>query len=63
VRRMLGKPARKTPYPLKNEIAWDWRYIEPPNSSMVFTVWFDPGQRVLRSGSGPDPDAAEHRGG
>jgi hypothetical protein len=63
VRRMLGKPARKTPYPLKNEIAWDWRYIEPPNSSMVFTVWFDPEQRVVRSGSGPDPDAPEHRGG
>jgi hypothetical protein len=63
VRRMLGKPARQTPYPLKNEIAWDWRYVEPPNESKVFTVWFDPDFHVIRTGTGPDPDAPEHKGG
>jgi outer membrane protein assembly factor BamE (lipoprotein component of BamABCDE complex) len=36
VRRMLGKPARKTPYALKKEEAWDWRYLQPPNTSMMF---------------------------
>jgi len=63
VRRLLGKPMKKTPYPLKNEVAWDWRYMQPPNTSMVFTVWFDPGYRVLRTSSAPDPEAPENRGG
>lgn len=63
VRRLLGKPARTTPYPLKDEIAWDWRYTEPPNTPLVFTVWFDREGHVVRSGSGPDPEAPENRGG
>jgi outer membrane protein assembly factor BamE (lipoprotein component of BamABCDE complex) len=63
VRRMLGKPARQTPYALKDETAWDWRWIEPPNTPKVFTVWFDRQERVVRTSSGPDPDAAENRGG
>jgi hypothetical protein len=63
VRRMLGKPMRQTPYPLKNEIAWDWRYMQPPNSSMVFTVWFGPDFRVQRTSTAPDPEAPENRGG
>jgi len=63
VRRLLGKPMKITPYALKNEVAWDWRYMQPPNTSMLFTVWFDPDERVLRSGSGPDPEAPENRGG
>ena len=49
VRKLLGKPAKKTPYPLKNEIAWDWRFMQPPNTSMVFTVWFNPDYRVVRT--------------
>lgn len=63
VRRMLGKPARRTPYALKNEEAWDWRYLQPPNTSMMFTVWFDRDYKVLRTSSGPDPDAPENKGG
>jgi outer membrane protein assembly factor BamE (lipoprotein component of BamABCDE complex) len=63
VRRLLGQPMKKTPYALKNEIAWDWRYMQPPNTSMVFTVWFSPDLRVLRTGSAPDPEAPENRGG
>ena len=63
VRRLLGKPMKRTPYALKNETAWDWRYLEPPNTSMVFTVWFGPDERVLRTGSALDPEATENRGG
>ena len=63
VRRLLGKPMKRTPYELKNETAWDWRYMQPPNTSMVFTVWFGPDARVLRTGSAPDPEALENRGG
>ncbi|MDF1484660.1 outer membrane protein assembly factor BamE [Ramlibacter sp. H39-3-26] len=51
VRRMLGKPARKMSFALKQETAWDWRYIDPPNTPMVFTVTFDSGYHVLRSDS------------
>jgi hypothetical protein len=61
VRRILGKPARITPFPLKNEIAWDWRYLEPPNTAMVFTVWLSPDQRVVRTATAPDPQAPENR--
>ena len=61
VRRMLGKPARTTTYSLKNETAWDWRYLEPPNTAMVFTVWFNPDYRVLRTSTAPDPLASENR--
>lgn len=61
LRKLLGKPARITPFPLKNETAWDWRYLEPPNTAMVFTVWMNPDQRVLRTASAPDPQAPENR--
>ncbi len=63
VHRLLGKPMKITPYALRNEVAWDWRYLQPPNTSMVFTVWFGPDDHVLRAGSAPDPEALENRGG
>jgi hypothetical protein len=61
VRKMLGQPMKKAPMPLKNEIAWDWRYMEPPNTSMVFTVWFNPDYRVVRTSTAPDREAPENR--
>lgn len=61
VRKLLGKPMKQTPYALKNEIAWDWRYMEPPNTSMVFTVWFNPDYRVIRTSTQRDPEPAENR--
>lgn len=61
VRRMLGKPRRITPFELQREVLYEWRYLEPPNTSMLFTVYFDRDLRVLRSGSIPDMEAPEHR--
>lgn len=61
VRRMLGKPARTTTYSMKGETAWDWRYLEPPNAAMAFTVWFSPEYRVLRTSTAPDSQAPENR--
>ena len=49
VRRMLGKPAKITPYQLKQETDWDWNYIDPPTRDMEFPVTFGPDGRVLRS--------------
>lgn len=64
VRRMLGKPARQNRYANnQTEAAWDWRYLQPPNTSMLFTVWFDSDWRVARTSTGPDPEAPENRGG
>ncbi len=63
VRRMLGKPAKITPYELKRETVYDWRYIEAPNTALVFSVTFNPDLRVLRTASAPDPEAMENKGG
>ena len=63
VRRRLGKPAKITPYELKREVHYDWRYMEPPNTSMVFTVVFNPDYKVLRTASASDPEGTENRGG
>ena len=40
VRRMLGKPAKRMSYVLKQETDWDWNYIDPPSREMEFTVTF-----------------------
>ena len=62
VRRRLGKPAKITPLSLKNETHYDWRFLEPPNTPMLFTVITDRQLRVLRTQVGPDP-AESHGGG
>ena len=54
LRKMLGKPARRTPYSLRKETEWEWRWLQPPNSPMVFTVVLNNDQRVVRAGSSPD---------
>lgn len=51
VRRLLGKPAKRTPYVLKQETDWDWNWIDPPSREMVFTATFGPDGRVKRTGS------------
>ena len=62
VRRMLGREARRTPYALKREEAWDWRFMDQPTAQMIFTVYFDRDWRVLRTGIAVDPDAPGNRG-
>ncbi|WP_326538879.1 outer membrane protein assembly factor BamE domain-containing protein [Pseudorhodoferax sp.] len=61
VRKMLGKPRRITPYDLQREVVYDWRYLDAPNRSMLFTVAFDRDYRVLRTASMPDPEAPENK--
>lgn len=63
VRRLLGKPAKTTPYELKKETWVDWRYLEAPNQAKVFTVVHGPDQVVLRTQTGVDTDAPEFKGG
>lgn len=54
LRKLLGKPARRTPFPLKNQTEWEWRWVQPPNSPMVFTATLNDDQRVVSAGSSPD---------
>jgi hypothetical protein len=63
VRKMLGKPMKVSPYPLQREVHYDWRWMQPPNTPMVFTVVFDPDYRVVRTGSVLDPESPDGRGG
>ena len=63
VRRRLGKPAKITPFSLKNETHYDWRFLEPPNTPKLFTVITDRQLRVLRTHIGPDPTESHGGGG
>ena len=51
VRKMLGKPMKITPYALKRELHYDWRYLNPPSTAMIFTVVFDADLRVASTAS------------
>jgi len=57
VRRRLGKPMKVTPYELKRETHYDWRYRDGPNDSdrKVFTAVFDRDFRVMSTMSVRDP--------
>ncbi|WP_198969626.1 outer membrane protein assembly factor BamE [Xylophilus sp. ASV27] len=63
VRRRLGRPMKDTPFARIGETVWDWRYLEPPNTPMVFSATFGPDGRVLRTGSTLDPQSEAQRGG
>ena len=51
VRKMLGKPMKVTPFALKQETHYDWRYLNPPNTARIFTVVFDQELLVVSSAS------------
>ena len=51
VRKMLGKPMKITPYALKRELHYDWRYLNPPSTAMIFSVVFDADLRVVSTAS------------
>ena len=63
VRRRLGRPAKITPYALSGESHFDWRFMEPPTTRLLFTVITTDGRTVARTMTGPDMDAPEHKGG
>lgn len=49
VRRILGRPAQRMTYSLKQETDWDWNWIDPPNREMEFTVTFGGNGTVQRT--------------
>lgn len=63
VRKLLGKPMRVTPFPLKNEVHYDWRYRESPTQTLVFTAVFDTELKLLRSQPVPDTVTGDNSAG
>lgn len=51
VRKLLGKPMKITRYDLSRETHYDWRYINPPQQTRVFSAVFNTDLRVIRTGS------------
>ncbi len=58
VRKSLGKPMKITPYELKRETHYDWRFLDGVNTSdsKIFTVVFNSDLRVVSTGTARDPD-------
>ena len=51
VRKMLGRPMKITPYALQQTTHYDWRYLNPPTTAMIFTVVFDRDLKVVSTAS------------
>jgi hypothetical protein len=58
IRRLIGKPGQITPYKLSNTVSWDYRFLETPTQSALFTVTFDANTgKVTTAGRRDDPKA------
>ena len=62
VRKMLGRPMKVTPYAAQQTTHYDWRYLNPPNTVMIFTVVFDADLKVTGSGSAEEAVASPKGG-
>lgn len=62
VRKMLGRPMKVTPYALSETTHYDWRYLNPPTTTMIFSVVFDRDLRVVSTGSVEEQFTAEKSG-
>jgi SmpA / OmlA family len=51
VRKLLGKPMKVTPFVLKKQTEYDWRYLSSPTQPYIFTTVFDADLRVVSTGS------------
>ncbi len=60
VRRMLGKPAKRMSYALKQETDWDWNWIDPPSREMEFTVTFGANGTVKHTASRQKMPQGDH---
>lgn len=57
VEALLGRPAERKRYALKNEDVWSWRF-KPVNEAKLFSVSFDAGARVVSTATTDDPREA-----
>ena len=54
VRALLGPPGRTEKYALKQQTAWEWRFLDS-NNTRVFVVMFDAAGAVVSSAIEEDP--------
>ncbi|MGZ9030981.1 MAG: hypothetical protein ACXW2G_06385 [Burkholderiaceae bacterium] len=54
VTALLGPPGRREPYALKQQTAWEWRFLDG-NDTRLFVVMFDSSGRVVSSAIEEDP--------
>lgn len=57
---LLGPPGQKQPLALKQQVAWEWRFLDGQETRM-FVVMFDQAGRVV--GSAVEDDPRRHGGG
>lgn len=62
VRKILGKPMKVTPYAAQQQTHYEWRYLSPPNTAMIFSVVFDNDLKVV-STSSVQEEMASPKGG
>ena len=62
VRKMLGKPMKVTPYAASQTTHYDWRYLNPPSTAMIFTVVFDQNLSVASTASAEEQFSAPKGG-
>lgn len=62
VRKLLGKPMKVTPFAAAQQTHYDWRYLSPPNTPMIFSVVFDQDLTVVSSGSATE-ESVSPKGG
>ncbi|MGH6624398.1 MAG: outer membrane protein assembly factor BamE domain-containing protein, partial [Burkholderiaceae bacterium] len=54
VQALLGRPGSTQSYKLKQQIAWEWRFLDGPETR-VFVVMFDAAGTVVSSAVEEDP--------
>ena len=54
VRRLIGRPAKTMPFPLKQQEVWDWRFLDA-SQSQQFSVTFDAEGKVVSTATTGDP--------
>ena len=54
VRELLGPPGRTEKYALKQQTAWEWRFLDG-NNTRIFVVMFDAAGAVVSSAIEEDP--------
>ncbi len=55
VRRLIGPPALRQAFALKKEVVRSYRFQASPGRTEMFDVYFDPDDKVIRTGKSPDP--------
>jgi len=55
VAAVVGPPGRTQAYPLKQQSAWEWRFLDGPDATRIFVVMFDAAGRVVSTAIEEDP--------